>query len=410
MMHDLKWYKKKNNSCISRRDFVRGLSCGFCSLGITSNPFALKNPFSPMPAYAAEPADTASFKEVMFYKRLEDLKIECGICPKKCRIADLERGYCGNKENRAGTYYSLVYSQPCAVHVDPIEKKPLFHYLPSTMAFSIATAGCNFECRFCQNWRIAQYRPEQIESVKFTPDEIVSQCIKKNCSTIAYTYTEPVVFYDYMFDCARKGRPKGIGSVMISNGFINEAPLKKLCKQLTGVKIDLKAFTDKFYREYCSGELEPVLHTLKTLKEIGTWFEIVVLIIPTLNDSPGEIKRMCEWIVGNLGNDVPLHFSRFHPMYKIKNLPPTPLKTLESCHAIAKATGLHHVYIGNIPGHPAENTYCPGCNKIVIRRISYSILENRIKEGKCPDCGTPIPGVWKQKNNRITNREQSNDE
>jgi pyruvate formate lyase activating enzyme len=386
----------KDVSHITRRDFVTMLSCGFCSLAMNSQNFLLKNPFSPDTALALEAPETDSLKEVMFYKKLEDQKIECGICPKKCRIADLERGYCGNKENRKGSFYSMIYSQPCSIHVDPIEKKPLFHYLPSTMAFSIAAAGCNFECRFCQNWNIAQYRPEQIESIFTPPAKVAQMSIENGAKTIAYTYTEPVVFYEYMFDCAKEGRLKGVGSVMISNGFINEEPLIKLCKYLTGVKIDLKSFTDKFYREYCSGELEPVLNTLKILKKAGMWFEIVVLIIPTLNDSPDEIKAMCAWISENLGKDVPLHFSRFHPMYKIKNLPPTPLKTLETCHAIAVKAGLNYVYLGNIPGHPAESTYCPGCKKTVIRRIGYSILENKIKNGACPDCGHPVPGVWEQ--------------
>jgi pyruvate formate lyase activating enzyme len=227
-----------------------------------------------------------------------------------------------------------------------------------------------------------------------SPGTIVQQALDKNAATIAYTYTEPVVFYGYMYDCAREGRSKGIGSVMISNGFINEEPLKELCKHLTGVKIDLKAFTEKFYKDYCSGELQPVLNTLKVLKKINMWFEIVVLIIPTLNDSPDEIKSMCTWIAENLGQDVPLHFSRFHPMYKIKNLPPTPVRTLETCHQIAADAGLNYIYLGNVTGHPTESTYCPKCKNIVIRRMGYSILEDNISKGKCFSCGQPIAGVW----------------
>jgi pyruvate formate lyase activating enzyme len=379
---------------LTRRDFFKALSCGSCCLGMSALPFSAEKLCLADTAFDADQPDKARLKEVMFYKKLADLKIECEICPKNCRIADLERGYCGNKENRGGKYYSLVHSQPCAAHVDPIEKKPLFHYLPSTAAYSIATAGCNFECRFCQNWRIAQYRPEQIDSIFMSPGTIVQQALKKNAATIAYTYTEPVVFYGYMYDCAREGRSKGIGSVMISNGFINEEPLKELCKHLTGVKIDLKAFTEKFYKDYCSGELQPVLNTLKVLKKINMWFEIVVLIIPTLNDSPDEIKSMCTWIAENLGQDVPLHFSRFHPMYKIKNLPPTPVRTLETCHQIAADAGLNYIYLGNVTGHPTESTYCPKCKNIVIRRMGYSILEDNISKGKCFSCGQPIAGVW----------------
>ena len=223
----------------SRRSFCKYLTQCVCSVGVG-------NLLSPLSARAA---DDSSLREVSFYKKLPDLKVECEICPKKCAIADLERGYCGNKENRKGTYYSLVYGKACAAHIDPIEKKPLFHYLPATQALSIASVGCNFECKFCQNWRIAQYRPEQVESFNLPPKEVVSLAVDKQCPTIAYTYTEPVVFYEYMYDTAQLARTKGVGSVMISNGYINEAPLVKLCTQLTGVKIDLKAFTGTFYKD-----------------------------------------------------------------------------------------------------------------------------------------------------------------
>jgi len=381
----------------TRRDFFKYLSQSICSIGLLSQFDAFSHNLweliTTSPALAKE---ETHLKEVRFYKKLPDLKIQCEICPKKCEIADLERGYCGNKENRKGTYYSLVYGESCAAHVDPIEKKPLFHYLPSTNAFSIASVGCNFECKFCQNWRIAQYRPEQVESIYLPPKEVVSLAKRKGCPTIAYTYTEPVVFYDYMYDTAKISKSEGIGSVIISNGYINEEPLIELCTQLTGVKIDLKAFTEKFYKDYCSGELKPVLTTLKTLKKIGIWFEIVVLIIPTLNDSEGEIREMCQWIKSELGVEVPVHFSRFHPMYKIKNLPSTPVKTLENARKVAREIGLHYVYVGNVQGHEGENTYCPGCGEMLIQRIGYYILKNAIKAGKCPTCGHLIPGVWEK--------------
>lgn len=370
----------------TRRDFFKCLSNGLCGIGMWKV-------ISPPEAFALE---EPHLKEVSFYRKLPDLKIQCEICPKKCEIADLERGYCGNKENRKGTYYSLVYGQSCAAHIDPIEKKPLFHYLPSTNSFSIASVGCNFECKFCQNWRIAQYRPEQVESFHLPPKEVVSLAKQKDCPTIAYTYTEPVVFYEYMHDTAKLAKSQGIGSVMISNGFINEEPLIKLCQQLSGVKIDLKAFTENFYKDYCSGELKPVLHTLKTLKKIGIWYEIVVLLIPTLNDDQGEIRDMCQWIKNELGVDVPLHFSRFHPMYKIKNLPSTPVKTLENARKIAREIGLHYVYLGNVAGNEGENTYCPSCGELLIRRIGYHIVSNLVGNGKCPKCGHVIPGVWQR--------------
>ncbi len=368
----------------TRRDFCRCISQGFCSV-------ALFDFFSPPPGGAEE---KPSLKEVRYYKKLPELKIQCQICPKECEIADLERGYCGNKENRKGTYYSLVYGQSCAAHIDPIEKKPLFHYLPSTAAFSIAAAGCNFECKFCQNWRIAQYRPEQVDSFSLPPRELVSLANQKGCPTIAFTYTEPVVYYEYMYDTAQYARSMGIGSVMISNGYIKEEPLIQLCKQLNGVKVDLKAFSEKFYKEYCSGELKPVLETLQRLQKIGIWYELVVLIIPTLNDSDLEIRAMCEWIKSELGVNVPIHFSRFHPMYKIKNLPSTPVKTLETAHAIARDVGLHYVYLGNVTGHKAESTFCPGCGKVLIERVGYHVVRNALQGGACPSCKRIIPGVW----------------
>jgi pyruvate formate lyase activating enzyme len=379
------------NFC-NRREFLREISSGVCALSLSSDFTTIENLLNAGPAYGAGPP----LKEVMFYKKLEDVRIECEICPRACKIADRERGYCGNKENRKGTYYTLVYAQACAVHNDPIEKKPLFHYLPGTNALSIAAAGCNFECKFCQNWQIAQFRPEQVDSYPLTPEQIVKMTKDQGSPTIAYTYSEPVVFYEYMYDTARLGRYQGVGSVMISNGYIKEEPLVELCKYLTAVKVDLKAFTEKFYRETCSGELKPVLDTLERLRKIGIWFEIVVLIVPTLNDSEKEIREMSRWIREKLGGNVPVHFTRFHPMYKIKNLPPTPVSTLERARKIAQEAGIHYVYIGNVPGHEGEHTYCPSCKKIIIKRTGFFILENHVKGGKCSFCNYPIPGVWEK--------------
>jgi len=242
--------------------------------------------------------------------------------------------------------------------------------------------------------QISQYRPEQVESIKLTPEDVVKDAQTSGSRTIAYTYSEPVVFYEYMYDTARLGNENGLKSIMISNGYIQEKPLTELCQRLSAVKIDLKSFTEKFYQETCTGELKPVLNTLQTLKKIGMWFEIVMLVIPTLNDSEKEFREMCAWIKENLGPDVPIHFTRFHPTYKIKNLPPTPVKTLEMARKVALDTGLHFPYVGNVPGHEGENTYCPHCKNIVIRRAGFSILENHLKDGTCKDCDKPIPGIW----------------
>ena len=283
---------------ISRRDFIRTAGAGACVCGMglwPSNGFGVE-------------FDEADIKEIRFYTPLDGGRIRCDVCPRLCQIADLERGYCGNKENRKGKYYSLVYSRPCTVHVDPIEKKPLFHVLPGTQAFSIATAGCNIECDFCQNWQIAQFRPEQVPSIRLTPEQTARKAKETGCRTIAYTYSEPVTFYDYMLDTAVEGKKQGVGSVVITNGFINEEPLKLLCENVIAVKVDLKAFTEKFYKESCHGELKPVKDTLARLIRWGMWTEIVVLIVPTLNDSPDEIRAMVEWISGELSPDTPRPF------------------------------------------------------------------------------------------------------
>ncbi|UCE60991.1 MAG: AmmeMemoRadiSam system radical SAM enzyme [Phycisphaerales bacterium] len=334
--------------------------------------------------------------EALHWEVLEEKKVKCALCPRECQVADVERGYCGVRENQGGKYQTLVYGTLCSANIDPIEKKPLFHYLPGTTAFSIATAGCNIECKFCQNWQISQFRPEQVKSVSVSPERLVDTCKARRCPTIAYTYSEPVIFYEYMHDTAVVAREQGIGSVMISNGYIQEKPLRQLCKRLTGVKIDFKAFSDKFYRESCAGELKPVLTTLEILREIGIWLELVVLVIPTLNDSPEEIKQMGEWVVKRLGPDVPMHFTRFHPTYRITNLPRTPVSTLERCRQIAMDAGVRYVYAGNVPTHPGENTYCHNCNHELIHRVGYRISFNLLQDGKCPKCAETIPGVWSQ--------------
>jgi pyruvate formate lyase activating enzyme len=380
----------------TRRDLLRwGLACGAAgTLGRLRT------------ARAENPAGTAALTgpkltgvirhEAKHWEKLDGSRVKCKLCPRECQVADVERGYCGVRENQGGSYQTLVYGALCSANVDPIEKKPLFHYLPGTPAFSIATAGCNIECKFCQNWQISQFRPEQVESVATPPDQLVAACRGRGCPTLAYTYSEPTIYYEYMLDAAAAGRAAGIGSVMISNGYIQEPPLREVCRQLTGVKIDFKAFSEKFYTETCGGELKPVLKTLETLKDIGIWFELVILIIPTLNDAPDEIEQMAKWVVAQLGPDVPMHFTRFHPTYRVMNLPQTPVATIERCRQIALDAGVRYVYAGNVPLHPGENTYCHHCQNELIKRVGMRTTTNQIVEGKCPKCHTAIPGVWSQ--------------
>jgi pyruvate formate lyase activating enzyme len=332
-------------------------------------------------------------REARYWEKLPEKRIRCTLCPNECRVADLERGSCGVRENRDGAYRTLVYGNPCAVHIDPVEKKPLFHYMPGAQAFSLATAGCNFACRFCQNWEISQKRPEQVRSQNFPPEAVVAAARSNGCRLVAHTYTEPVVSFEYMLDCAVLGRRQNIPGVMISNGYIKPEPMRELCRHLGAVKIDLKSFRDTFYREQCSGRLAPVLETLKLIKASGVWLEIVVLLIPTLNDSQSETVDMCRWIFRELGPDVPLHFTRFYPTFQIRNLPPTPPSTLEKARQIALEAGIHYVYIGNLLSE-AENTRCHSCHALLIRRQMFSSEIVGMEKNRCRACNTVIPGVF----------------
>ncbi|MBN1349914.1 AmmeMemoRadiSam system radical SAM enzyme [candidate division KSB1 bacterium] len=373
----------------TRRKFLKS-SAALCTLvpGAAAGGLALGSNAFP------ESADLL-LTEARHYEKLPHKKIRCLLCPRECVIDDLERGYCGVRENRGGTYYTLVHSRPCSAHIDPIEKKPLFHFLPGSLAFSIATVGCNVECIFCQNWEISQMRPEQAQNYDMPPAKVAQLASANNCASIAYTYTEPVIFEEYMYDCAVEGRKKNVRSVMISNGYINPKPLLELCETLDAVKIDLKAFTQKFYTELVSGELKPVLDTLELLVKQKMWLEIVYLVIPTKNDDKGELREMCQWIASDLNPDVPVHFSRFYPQYRLKNLSPTPQKTLRTAREIALSEGLHYTYIGNMPGDEGENTFCPGCKEVVVRRIGYQVVQNNIHNGACSKCGTKIAGIWR---------------
>lgn len=339
--------------------------------------------------------DTKKFiREARYYEKLPYKKIRCNLCPRECVIDDRERGYCGVRENREGTYYTLVYARPCTYHVDPIEKKPLYHFYPGSLSFSIATAGCNLHCKFCQNWQISQVRPEEVPSYYLLPDDVASVARKYDCVSIAYTYSEPTVFYEYMVDTAIAGHLRNVKSVVITAGYISEEPLKELCSRVDAIKVDLKAFTEKYYEDLVNGELKPVLDSLVTIRKMNVWAEIVYLVLPTLNDGEKELRALSRWIKNYLGADVPIHFGRFYPQYRIKNLPPTPIKTLERAKAIADAEGLHYVYLGNVPGHSAENTYCPECGHLLIKRTGYSIKKMDIEEGRCKSCKTEIPGLW----------------
>ncbi len=329
-----------------------------------------------------------------YFTSLDGGEIQCELCPRRCRVARGKRGFCRVRENRGGKYYSLVYGNPCVIHLDPIEKEPFFHALPGTASLTLSTAGCNFQCKFCENWEISQAFPEDVYSYEIPPKIVVKKAKEMGANSIAYTYAEPTIFYEYMSDVAYLAKKAGLLNVIHSNGFINPIPLRNLCKVLNAAHIDLKGFTEDFYRELSNGELAPVLETLKILKQEKIHLEITNLIIPTKNDEMSVVREMCLWVKRELGADTPVHFSRFYPLHKLKKLPSTPISTLEKARSLALSSGLEYVYIGRVPGHEGWNTFCPKCKKMVIQRTGYMIGEMHLKEGKCGYCGKPIPGIW----------------
>jgi pyruvate formate lyase activating enzyme len=326
--------------------------------------------------------------------RHERADVKCQLCAQTCLIRPGERGKCRARINVKGELRSLVYGRPISVHVDPIEKKPFYHFLPGSKSFSLSTAGCPLRCKFCQNWELSQAKPEDFEVPYRSPDQMVSLASSSGSPVIAYTYNEPTVFTEYLTDIARRGRPKGLRSVMVSCGFMNEAPLTEMCQTLDAIKIDLKGFSEDFYRHVSGAQLKPVLRSIKQIRKSKTHLEIVNLVVPTLNDSDIWLKEMVSWIAGELGPDVPIHFTRFHPDYQLTNLPPTPVSTLERARAVAIDAGIHYPYVGNVPGHAGNHTYCPKCHKIVVKREGFVLEEMHIAKGRCTYCQQPIAGVW----------------
>ena len=360
-----------------------------------SRPWPPTTPPSPSAGQAqAAQTDGHFVRQAQHYTRLGGRRVRCEICPKKCEVGDRERGFCGARENHAGAYHTLVYGRACSVNIDPVEKKPFFHFLPGSLALSFAAAGCNLACKNCQNWEISQVRPEQVEAAWMPPERLAAEARARRIPIVAGTYSEPVTFFEYMDATAVEGRKQGVRTVMISAGFINPEPMKQLCAHLDAIKIDLKSMRNAFYRDNCAGELQPVLDAIEVAHRHARWLEVVYLVIPTLNDKVAEVRDCARWMKRHVGPDVPLHFTRFQPMYRLKNLPPTPTETLVRCRNAALAEGLHYVYTGNVPGDPGENTYCHHCGKMLIERRGYEVRRNEITGGKCRFCATPIPGIW----------------
>jgi len=309
-------------------------------------------------------------------------------------LAPGDRSICRSKVNMDGTLYSLTYGNPCSVNVDPIEKKPLYHFKPRSKAFSIATTGCNFRCLNCQNWEISQAKPHEARNYEFFPADVVKAAQRAGSTSIAYTYSEATTFFEYMIDIARLARDKGIYNLWISNGYINREPLLELCRVLDGANVNLKSFSDDIYKKLNGGRLQPVLNTFKTLHEEGIHFEVTNLVVPGYTDDADMVKEMCQWILKNLGPDYPLHFLRFFPRYKLDRLPPTPLSTLLQFRKLAMGEGIRYVYVGNVVYPEVNNTYCHHCKKLLIERIGYQIPIYNLDGNRCKFCKTVIPGRW----------------
>jgi pyruvate formate lyase activating enzyme len=334
--------------------------------------------------------------EARLYEKLPDQKIHCFLCAHECQIDPGKRGICQVRENRDGTLYSLVYGKVIARHVDPIEKKPLFHFLPGSRSFSIGTVGCNFQCLHCQNYDISQYprlHEGAIIGEEFLPEEIVAQAVESRSASIAYTYTEPTIFMEFAEDTARLARQKGLRNVFVSNGFMTEASATTLAGFIDADNVDLKSIRDEHYRKICKAKLLPILDTIARLKQAGVWLEVTTLVIPGDNDSESELKQIAEFIKG-IGADIPWHVSAFYPVYKMLDYPPTPAATLRKAREIGLNAGLRYVYIGNVPVEGGENTYCYECQELVIERSGYSIQGFNLKDGRCPKCQAKIDGVW----------------
>ena len=334
--------------------------------------------------------------EAYLYEPLSENRVRCHLCQHRCVISEGRRGICAVRENRGGTLETLVFGKVIARHVDPIEKKPLFHFLPGSLSYSIATVGCNFRCRFCQNADIAQLPADRrglIVGDEVTPQEIVADARRQRCASIAFTYTEPTVFFELAYETARLARGEGIRSVFVSNGYMTAEAVEMIAPYLNAANVDLKAFSDETYRHYCGARLEPVKETLREMKSRGIFLEVTTLIVPGMNDDPDELRRLASFIAADLGPETPWHISRFHPTYRLTDRPPTPLESLLEARRIGRDAGLRYVYTGNVPGEEGESTYCYQCGELLVDRMGFFIRRNRIENGRCPACGAAIDGV-----------------
>ena len=335
-------------------------------------------------------------KRSFFFKEEKEKKVKCTLCNHFCIISENKFGVCGVRKNIGGELFSLVYGKLIALHIDPIEKKPLFHFLPSSKSLSIATVGCNFRCDFCQNYEISQYPHlfKKIDGEEVSPEEVVSLAISRGCKSISYTYTEPTIFFDFAYDTAKLAKEQGLFNVFVSNGYMSDLAIDKMVGVIDGVNVDLKSFREDFYRKYCKASLEPVKENIRKLFERGIWVEVTTLLIPGLNDIREEVEEIANFI-SKISKDIPWHISAFHPAYKMLDIPPTGVDVLDMAYEIGREKGLRYVYCGNVPGHN-ESTFCPSCGKVLIGRFGFSVVEYNLTGNRCKYCGYEIKGIFQE--------------
>lgn len=369
---------------ITRRDFIKTVFTGACVGSFCGRQLSVK----------ASSTNAEGFEPARWIDRISNNKIQCNLCPFRCRLNKGETARCRVRKNIEGSGYTLSYANPAIVEENPVERSPFFHVLPGSRVLSVSTTGCNLECKFCEVWDIALAAPDEVHTYEMSVDTILRHAKSAGLESVNFSFGEPVVFYEYMYDIAVKSKSAGFKNLIHSALFIEPEPLKTLCKYIDAVNVDLKAFCDDFYQEICNGRLKPVLDALKILKENGVWIEITNIIIPSMNDDISQIKQMCEWIKDNIGDSTPLHFARFYPLYRLSNLPPTPVSTLDEVRNTALEVGLKHVYLSRVTGHEAENSYCSNCKKKLISRMGFIVDENLLVKASCPNCGTKFPGVF----------------
>ena len=339
--------------------------------------------------------NTVNMKLAKWWEPVEGNKVLCTLCPRYCKIGEGQPGFCYIRQNHKGKLYSIGYGRPTGFAIDPVEKKPLNHFLPATSILSFGTAGCNLGCKFCQNWSISKAKLDELNSLGASPEDVIRLAKQNNVPSIAFTYNDPTIFGEYVIDISKLAREEGIKTVMVTAGYIDKEARKDIYKYIDAANVDLKGFTERFYFKLTFSHLKDILDTLSWLKkETGVWFEITTLLIPDENDSPEEIQRECDWILNNLGDSVPIHFTAFHPDFKMQDREKTPVETVKTAREIAISSGIKYSYTGNVHNPEGQTTYCPGCGISLIKRDWHSVVTNKIDSGKCPKCGTTIAGVF----------------